>query len=62
MKLQCQLMEALCLLALVHLEDFKYVSVCWKSSMASSRQSKSLLDCMEDDFFSKVIDSLTRER
>ena len=34
--------------------------ICWKGSMASCRQSKRLLKCVEDNFLSQVIEVLTR--
>ena len=46
--------------ALVLLGDFNHPNICWKSSMASCRQSRRLLKCIEDNFLSQVIDSPTR--
>ncbi|KAK4821784.1 hypothetical protein QYF61_002200 [Mycteria americana] len=55
-----QLQEASCSQALVLLEDFNHPNICWKSSIASCRQSRRLLECIEDNFLTQVIDSLTR--
>jgi len=42
------------------LRDFNHPDICWKNSMASCRQSRRLLQCIQDNFFSHVIDSPTR--
>ena len=55
-----QLQEASHSQALVLLGDFNHPDICWKSSMASCRQSRRLLECFEDNFLSQVIDSPTR--
>ncbi|GAB0204009.1 mitochondrial enolase superfamily member 1 [Grus japonensis] len=55
-----QLQEASCLQALILLGDFNHPDICWKSSMATYRQSRRLLECIEDNFLSQVIDSPTR--
>jgi len=34
--------------ALILLRDFNYPDICWKSSTASCRQSRRLLDCIKD--------------
>jgi len=52
-----QLQEASCSQALVLLEDFNHPNICWKSSTASCRQSRRLLECIEDNLLSQVIDS-----
>ncbi|PKU47098.1 rna-directed dna polymerase from mobile element jockey-like [Limosa lapponica baueri] len=49
-----------CLQALVLLGDFNYPDICWKSSTASYRQSRRLLEGIEDNFLSHIIDSPTR--
>ncbi|KAK4826983.1 hypothetical protein QYF61_013083 [Mycteria americana] len=46
--------------ALILLGDFIHSDICWKSSTASCRQSRRLLECIEDNFLSQVIDSPTR--
>ncbi|KAK4816568.1 hypothetical protein QYF61_017958 [Mycteria americana] len=46
--------------ALVLLGDFSHPNICWKSSTASCRQSRRLLECIEDNFLSQVIDTPTR--
>ncbi|KAK4830768.1 hypothetical protein QYF61_013257 [Mycteria americana] len=53
------LQETLRSQALILLEDFNHPDICWKSSMASCRQSRRLLECTEDNFLSQVIDSPT---
>jgi len=39
---------------------FNHPNICWKSSMASSRQSRRFLECIEDNFLSQEIDTPTR--
>jgi len=55
-----QLQEALCSQSLVPLGYFNHPNICWKSSTLSSGQSRRLLECMEDNFLSRVTDSPTR--
>ena len=55
-----QLQEMSQSLALVLLGDFNHLDICWKSSIASSRQSRRLLKCSEDNFLTQVIDGPTR--
>lgn len=55
-----QLQEALQLQALVLLEDFSHLEICWKISMASYRQSMWLLKCTEDNFLDQVVGSPNR--
>ncbi|KAK4814213.1 hypothetical protein QYF61_012552 [Mycteria americana] len=55
-----QLQEASRLQALVLLGDFNHPVICWKSSTASYRQSRRLLECTKDNFLSLVIDTPTR--
>ena len=45
--------------ALILLGDFNHPNICWKSSTASCRQSRRLLECFEDNFLSQVTDSAT---
>ena len=45
-----QLQEALGSQAFVLLGDFNHPNIYWKSSTASCRQSRRLLECMEDKF------------
>ncbi|TRZ08196.1 hypothetical protein HGM15179_018912 [Zosterops borbonicus] len=56
-----QLQETLHLQALILLGDFNYPNICWESSMATCWQSRRLLECMDNNFLSQVIDSTTRE-
>jgi len=46
---------------LVLLGDFSLLDICWGSSTASCRQSRRLLEYIEDNFLSQEIDSTTRE-
>ncbi|KAF1446075.1 hypothetical protein FQV07_0012864, partial [Pygoscelis papua] len=46
--------------AFVVLGDFNHPDICWKSSTASCRQSRRLLECIEDNFLSQVIGNPTR--
>jgi len=55
-----QLQEASRSQAFIMLGDFNHPNICWKSSMVSCRQSRKLLECIEDNFLSQVIDSPTR--
>jgi len=50
-----QLQEVTRLQELILLGYFNHLDVCWKSSMASCRQSRKLLECIEDNFLSQVI-------
>ncbi|OPJ73509.1 hypothetical protein AV530_005845 [Patagioenas fasciata monilis] len=51
-----QLQETSCSEALVLLRDFNHLDICWKSSMTSWKQSRRLLECIENSFLSQVID------
>jgi len=55
-----QLQEALCSQSLILLWDFNHPDICWKSSMATGRQSRRFLECTEGNFLSKVIHTPTR--
>ncbi|KAF1446069.1 hypothetical protein FQV07_0012861, partial [Pygoscelis papua] len=46
--------------AFVVLGDFNHPDICWKSSTVSCRQSRRLLECIEDNFLSQVIGNPTR--
>ncbi|KAM6103455.1 uncharacterized protein LJ206_014212 [Theristicus caerulescens] len=54
-----QLQEASHSQALVLLGDFNHPDICWESNTAGGRQSRRLLECMEDNFLSQVTDSPT---
>ncbi|PKU49447.1 nedd4-binding protein 2-like 2 [Limosa lapponica baueri] len=54
-----QLQEALCSQTLLRLGDSTHPNICWKISSVSCRQSRRLLECIEDNL-SQVIDSPTR--
>ncbi|XP_065512984.1 long-chain fatty acid transport protein 6-like [Caloenas nicobarica] len=53
--------EASCSQALALLGGYNHPKICWKSSTESCRQSKRLLECIEYNFLSQVIESSTRE-
>ncbi|KAF4803712.1 hypothetical protein TURU_013810 [Turdus rufiventris] len=46
-----QLQETSYSQGLILLRDFNYPDICWESSTVSCRQSRRLLECMEDNFF-----------
>lgn len=50
-------LQVLCSQALMLLGDLNYSDTYWKSSMLSCRLSKRLLECVQDNFPSQVIDS-----
>ncbi|GAB0201705.1 hypothetical protein GRJ2_002636100 [Grus japonensis] len=50
-----QLQEASHSQALILLGDFNRSDICWKSTTASCRQSRRLLECIEDNFLSQVV-------
>ena len=54
------LQEALCSQALILLGEFSHPNICWKSITTSFIQSRKLLESLEDNFLSQVIDSPTR--
>jgi len=56
------LQEASCSQSLDLLENFvfNHPDTCWKSSSANCRKSRRLLECVEDNFLSQVIDKSTR--
>jgi len=56
-----QLQEASDSQALITLGDFNHPDICWKSSMVRCRQPRRLLECMDDNFISRVINSPTRQ-
>jgi len=55
-----QLQEASHSQALILLGDFSHPNICWKSRTVSCRQSRRLLECIEDYFLSQATDSTTR--
>jgi len=55
-----QRQEASCSQALILLRDFNHLDICWKSSTLNCKQSRKLLECIEDNFLVQVIESLTR--
>ena len=59
MKPSCSSSRMLHAQSLVLLGDFNHADICWKSSMASCRQSRRFLECIEDNFPSQVTDTPT---
>ena len=55
-----QLQEASRSQVFILLGDFNQLNICWKSSTASCRQSRRLLEGIEDNLLSQVIDSPAR--
>ncbi|GAB0210070.1 hypothetical protein GRJ2_003472800 [Grus japonensis] len=56
-----QLQEASHSQALILLGDFSHPDICWKSSMVSCRQSRRLLECIEDNFLSQIMEQILLE-
>lgn len=56
-----QLQEALCSQALVLLGDLNCPDICWESSTVSCRQSRRLLESMEGNFLTQVMNGPDRE-
>ncbi|KAK4831258.1 hypothetical protein QYF61_016728 [Mycteria americana] len=54
-----QLWEASRSQALILLEDFNHLDICWKSGTASCKQSRRLLEYIEDNFLIQVINNPT---
>lgn len=50
----------MCLQTLILLEDFSQPDICWKRGTARCKQSRSFLECVEDNFLIQTIDHLTR--
>jgi len=46
--------------AFIFLGEFNHPDICWKSSTVSRRQSRRLLECIEENFLSQVIGTPTR--
>jgi len=40
--------------------DFRYLDICWENNMVSCKQSRSLLECINDNFLVHILDRLTR--
>lgn len=43
------------------LKDFNHPDICWESSTVSCKQSRRLLECVEDNFLIRVTDRTIRE-
>jgi len=54
------LQKSLCSQPLILLGEFNHLNICWKSSTARCTQSRKLLESLEVNFLSQVIDSPTR--
>lgn len=46
--------------ALILLGDFIHPEICWKCQAASCKQFRRLLECIEDKFLTKVLESPSR--
>jgi len=40
--------------------DFRYLDICWENNMVSCKQSRRLLECINDNFLVHILDRLTR--
>ncbi|KAJ7422828.1 rna-directed dna polymerase from mobile element jockey-like [Pitangus sulphuratus] len=47
-------------LALVLVEDFYLMGVCWKLNTAEKRQSRRFLECVEDNFLTQLVSEPSR--
>lgn len=43
------------------MRDLNHLDVYWEGNTASCKQTRSLLECLENNFLVKVLDKLTRE-
>ena len=50
-----QLQKAPHLQALIQIGDFSHPDICWKSSTMNCKQSRKLLECVEDNFPVRVM-------
>jgi len=55
-----RLQEASCSQSPILLGDYNHPNNCWKSSMASCRQCRRFLECIDDNFLNLVTDTPTR--
>ncbi|PKU37320.1 mitochondrial fission process protein 1 [Limosa lapponica baueri] len=46
--------------ALVLVGDFNLLDICWKYNTAESRQARTFLECMEDNFLTQLVSEPTR--
>jgi len=54
-----QLQKWYSLQTLVLMEDFSHPDICWDSSTAGGRQSRRIMESVEDNFLVQVIDGWT---
>ena len=47
-------------LALVLMEDFNLLDICWKCNTADRKQSSMFLECVEDNFLTQLVSTPTR--
>jgi len=40
--------------------DFRYLDICWENNMVSCKQSRRLMECINDNFLVHILDRLTR--
>lgn len=52
-----RIQEASCLKALILLGGFNHPDTYWKSNTANCKQSRRLLECIEDSFLAEVIEN-----
>jgi len=57
-----QIQQALCLHALIPMEDFSYPNVCCESNTVGCKQSWRLLEFFEDGFLFQVLDRTIRRK
>ncbi|GAB0207927.1 hypothetical protein GRJ2_003258400 [Grus japonensis] len=55
-----QLQEASRSQALILIGDFNHPDICWKSDTVNCKQSRNLLECVEDNFLVQVMETPTR--
>ncbi|GAB0205938.1 hypothetical protein GRJ2_003059400 [Grus japonensis] len=51
-----QIGAASCSQALVLREDFNHPKICWRDNTAGHKQSRKILECVDDNFLFQVID------
>ncbi|GAB0203608.1 hypothetical protein GRJ2_002826400 [Grus japonensis] len=55
-----QIGAASCSQALVLMGDFNHPDICWRDNAAERKQSRKLLECVDDNFLFQVIEEPTR--
>ena len=51
---------ASCLQGLVLMGDFKHPIICWRENTAGHKQARKLLDSVDDNFLTQVVEEPTR--